>query len=181
MLPAVVYAGASRSIRCVAGSADGLRHVVSVPRCVAVRRRFRQITPLVEGRRGITPPAGESRHYPAAKSSAVAIFRDRGEGFHDRLVLVRREGEKSIARWDCYPGREGAVSWAHTTPTAWKPRGTCPECRGVFALTTRGTLTPHRRADGRTVRTLQGARVPASCDGAAQKPTDCQTGEPARV
>lgn len=107
----------------------------------------------------------------AAKSAAVAIFRARGDGFHDRLVLVQREGERSIARWECHPGREGTVSWTQTTPTAWKPRGVCPECRGVFALTTRGTLTPHRRADGRTVRTLQGARVPAPCDGAAHTPT----------
>jgi hypothetical protein len=46
-------------------------------------------------------------------------------------------------------GGAGVVRWIDSTPPTWKPRGTCPECRGVFALTTRGTLTPHRRADGR--------------------------------
>ena len=133
--------------------------------------------------RGLTMLEGfiQAKSIPAAKLAAVAIFRDRGEGFHDRIMLVQREGERSIARWDCHPGREGAVSWGQTTPTAWKPRGTCPECGGTFALTTRGTLAPHSRADGRTVHTLQGARVPAPCDGAAQKPTACQTGEPEHV
>lgn len=63
VLPAVVYAGASRSIRCVAGSADGVRHAVGVPGCVAARRGLRQITPPTARRVEITPPTGESRHY----------------------------------------------------------------------------------------------------------------------
>lgn len=122
----------------------------------------------------------------AARRWCAEHHRDRlARGHHAVLTqMVDDRSSRGARRWTGTMVVESGgvvVQWIDTTPTAWKPRGICPECGGTFALTTRGTLAPHGRADGRTVRTLQGARVPASCDGAAQKPSVCQTGEPARI
>lgn len=95
--------------------------------------------------------------------------------------MVDDRSSRGLRRWG--GAREGlaGLRWKDTTPPTWLPRGTCPECRGVFALTARGTLRVHRRADGRTETTAAGVEIPAACCGVGQTPTDCQTGEPARV
>jgi hypothetical protein len=111
-----------------------------------------------------------TKSVPAAKDIAEGVFDQtaRADVFA-RLVQMTPAG-KPVARWEgCESTHAGEAVfvWNQSTPAAWKAQGVCPVCRGTFALTSRGTLAPHRRADGKTVRTLQGARVPAPCDGAA--------------
>ena len=125
VLPAVVYAGASRSIRCVAGSADGVRHAVSVPGCVAARRGLRQITPPVARWVEITPPTGESRHYPppgcptGIREGVIALRRPK-----DVLAYIARMMPSAVVT------RADAV--AGPAQTGARRRTTCP-CGGARA------------------------------------------------
>lgn len=109
-----------------------------------------------------------------------------GNGMSARLTQMRNErAHLGTREWTGILAIDRAalvtMRWADTTPAERKPRGICPACGGTFALTARGTLKAHRCADGQTETTAAGVEIPASCDGAAQTTTDCQTGEPARV